>query len=276
MRGTRKRKKRGISLKNLLIILFSIVIVIIALLLPYYYKTIWPSVIGEPAKASTVDILAFWGAVFGGIITLVGVFFTIQFSRREIEETMHQQEKDQFIKGFGATVLEINSISFEIKKFRNYLNQLKVNLEEYVDTGIFKEIMVEFDSKEDYKKIRKQHKPDLEIICNRFEGKAAHADGFVYYHISILSKDIKTFQRELFNTVDQYQLHESSETSQHERYNAIFDDIEFSLLKCERNLKDYKEKLGKTFIDYAEEDGLLESSSKGAKERFYEFLKRMV
>lgn len=255
-RQKQKKVQIKLTIPNIITGLVSIIILLGVIFLPAYYKIIWPTNIGEPAKASTVDILAFWGAVFGGVITLVGVFLTVLFSKRQIQDTMHQQDKEQFIKGFGSTVLEINSISFEIKKFKNYLNQYKTNIEEYLHTGgEFKEIIVEFDTKNDYKKIGKEYKPDLEIICNRFEGKAAHADGLVYYHITLLTKDIKLFQKQLYDIVDNF-----NKINYEEALEIIYKEIHGSLETCEESIKKYKVKLGKDFIEYAEEDGLLESS----------------
>ncbi|MFD2442852.1 hypothetical protein ACFSO7_02430 [Bacillus sp. CGMCC 1.16607] len=249
----KKRKSKWLTVFFVLKWAFPLFLV---LLLPLYYKVIWPPMIGNPAKAETVDVLAFWGAVFGGIITLIGVFMTIRFSQGEIEQTLHQQEKDHFIKGFGATVLEINSITFEMKKFRNYLQQLHTNLQRFSDSGVFQDIVIEFDTKDDYKKIRGQVKPDLEIICNRFEGKAAHADGFVYYQITILSGEIKKFQTQLYGFVDR--LNESTSKPVTKINETIFKEINQSLDECEKSLKIYKEKLGDRFIQYSKEDGYLE------------------
>lgn len=248
--------KRKTKMSTSLLFLFWSIPLMLVLLLPLYYKIIWPPIIGKPASASTVDVLAFWGAVFSGIITLVGVHLTIRFSQREIKMTLDQQERDNFIRGFGATVLEINSITFETKKFQNYLEQLKVNLEEYSHSGVFSEIVVEFDTKNDYKKIGNQVKPNLEIICNRFEGKAAHADGYVYKQITSLSGAIKKFQTDLYNIVDQL-TKSKGEKNNIGNYESIFQEINQSISICENSLKDYKIKLGKRFSAYAEKEGYI-------------------
>lgn len=213
--------------------------------------------IGKPASASTVDVLAFWGAVFSGIITLVGVGLTIRFSQGEIELTINQQSKEQFIKGFGSIVLEINSITFETKKYCNYLNKYKRSLEIYCKTGDFPEIVVEFDTKDDYKKIGKQVKPELEIISNRFQGKAAHADGYVYHQVIRLSEAIEKFQIELYEVVSEINKNIGSQNTI-DKYELIAKDMENAVLKCADSLKDYKEKLGKRFIEYSKDEGYLE------------------
>ncbi|MDQ0230915.1 hypothetical protein [Metabacillus malikii] len=252
-----KKNKQGKStIVSILIMLFTFLLVLVVILLPFYYKVIWPPIIGEPAKASTVDILAFWGAVFGGIITLVGVLLSVRFSQKEIQYTMHQQDKDQFIQGFGSTVLEINSISYEIKKFRDYLNQYKKNIVEYSHTKKFKAVSVKFDVKEDYKKIQDQHKPDLEIVCNRFEGKAAHANGLVYHYVTILTADIRTFQKQLHDVVENFNNNNDKKNGE-EKLASILERIYQSLAICEMEINNHKEELGETFKQYAKEDGLL-------------------
>lgn len=231
----------------------------IVILLPLYYKIIWPPIIGYPARAETVDVLAFWGAVFGGIITLIGVFLTIRYSKNEMEQKQDQEKRDQFIKEFGSTVLEINSIVSEMNKFSGYLQKLKTNLLEYSNSRIFNEIIIEFDEKEDYKKIGKDIKPNLEIISNRFEGKAAHANGFVYYLIHLLSKDIQAFQTQLHEMVDDLGPNDNRwDDVQLQKFETLFQNIHQSLTTYKKELKDYKEQFGVKFIEYAKQAGLLE------------------
>lgn len=72
--------------------------------------------IGVPARVETVDVLAFWGAFFSGIPTLVDVLITVRFTQREMKESSKHQQREKFIKIFGSTILEINLILGEITK----------------------------------------------------------------------------------------------------------------------------------------------------------------
>lgn len=246
-------KKLKIWLNTVTLILFILSIVFISLL-PLYYKLIWPPIIGIPARAETVDVLAFWGAFFSGILTLVGVLITVRFTQREMKESNKQHQREKFIKSFGSTILEINSILSEIGKFKEYIIKFKNNIPKYRETGLFDEIIVQFDTKEDYKKIKDDKKPDLEIIIKRLEGKAAHADGFVYYQINQLSKEIKRLQIELHSLIDK--LSDPNDKNNYEKeLQSIFEGINESLEKYESNLKKYKEKLGDNFIEYSRKEG---------------------
>lgn len=256
--GGKVMKKKRTWLAFLNVVLWMIPLFLV-LLLPLYYKIIWPPFIGSPAKAETVDVLAFWGAVFGGVITLVGVFMTIRFTQKEMEQSSYQYERNQFIKSFGSTVLEINSIIFEIKKFREYIRKFQTSIIQYIESGTFEEIIIEFDTKEDYKKIKDSIKPDLEIIIKRFEGKAAHADGFVYYQIRELGLEIEKLQLELYRVIDQNDV--TGENAHRNELNTVFQRIHTSLTSCERKLRNYKGKLGKKFIEYSEMEGYMEAAS---------------
>ena len=69
--------------------------------------------IGVPAR---VEVLAFWGAFFSRIPTLVDVLITVRFTQREMKESSKHQQREKFIKIFGSTILEINLILVEITK----------------------------------------------------------------------------------------------------------------------------------------------------------------
>ncbi|MBD8071636.1 hypothetical protein [Bacillus sp. PS06] len=245
-----------INLLKVMAGLCLILLFVLFIMLPIFYQRIWPTIMeGAPAKADNVDVLAFWGAVFSGLITLLGVYYTIRYSQKEINKTLEQQDRDLFITRFGAIVLEINSISYELKKFRNYLDQLQHRILAYAKTGVFEDIVVEFDVKDDYKKIRGQVKPDLKIITNRLKGKAAHADGFIYSYINELSKDILKFQDELTMYVDRLTNSKSkkNKTLQHE-YKQLFEHLNHSVMSCDKKLEDYREELENRFMQFSKKE----------------------
>jgi hypothetical protein len=61
-------------------------------------------------KLGDVDVLAFIGSIIGGILTLAGVYFTIQSSFNALEVTMKRQENLTFKETMGTKLTQLYKV----------------------------------------------------------------------------------------------------------------------------------------------------------------------
>lgn len=250
-------KKWGINIRRVIGYITSILVIIPVLLLPLYYKIVWKYILGgTPAEANSVDILAFWGAVFGAIITLVGVFLTIRFSERGIEISLNQQVKENFYNSFPVRLKTVNMVIEPVTSIRRNISTL------YMDTMI-----EEMNGRE-------QNVDDLDevlYLINDFYDtfhdleQTASSDGYVYYKIRELIND---FNEEVgvkgkYGIVDDFQ----------QQFNNI-NNMDNRLEKLETELKSYKKELEDRFIDFSKEDGY--GFKNDEKNFFIKWFKRFI
>lgn len=216
-----------IQIKKIIVYIAFILVIAPIALLPLYYKWLWRFIIGgKPAEASSVDILAFWGAVFGAIITLVGVFLTIRFSERSLENSLYQQEKDNFINSFPIRLKAINEVNASIQKVGYKLAG--------VHSAKGKEDLTESSL----------------LIVNFFDSlydieQSASLDGFVYYKVKEMIDDLTgPGSNETYGLVENFQ---------QQKTNIL--NVSRRLIRLNSDLKSYKRKIEDRFISFSREEG---------------------
>jgi hypothetical protein len=101
-------------------------------------------------KLGEVDVLAFVGSITGGVITLIGVQYTIKSSQQSIILSLQKQQEINTLQNMGIKISKLKSVKYIIHKTSGKISKWDIGFDE------------------NYKKIEKRIEEDAHKILIEF------------------------------------------------------------------------------------------------------------